>query len=129
MKHAMIGLASTNALIGLLWYIFGGVTLAIGLGALALLTLLIAAFGLGSWWSSQLIERGASIALQAQTSDDRRDTVQMNALAGLVKETLKIGSDLPNHTPYPSLPFSIESADNQEPIDASFTIARLDEES
>lgn len=122
MKYLMIGLILVNLLMGLLWYAFGGLVLAVILVTLILVALLIATFALGSWWSSKLMERGARIALQAQTSDDRRDSLQINALTGLVKETLRIRSNQNNGLSYPSLPFG------EETVDASFTIAGLEDE-
>lgn len=122
MKYTMIGLMAVTILVGLLWYSLGGLALTIMLSAVLLAALLAAAFGLGSWWSGKLMERGANIALKAQTSDDRRDTVQLTALAGLVKETLRIRNGLSNGDHYPSLPFG------EEPVEASFTIAGLDED-
>ena len=122
MKYMGTGLISFSVLIGLAWYAFGGLALAVMLAAMLLVTLLLAAFGLGSWWSGWLMERGASIALKAQSGDNRRDRVQINALTGLVKETLKIRNGLSNGAHYPALPFG------EETVEANFTIAGLDEE-
>lgn len=36
-----------------------------------------------SWWSASLIERGAQIALVAQTSDDKRDVAMISAISKL----------------------------------------------
>jgi len=36
-----------------------------------------------SWWSAKLMERGAQIALVAQTSDDKRDVAMINAVSKL----------------------------------------------
>ena len=90
MKQGMISLLTLTGFTGILWAVLGGVVLAVGLGALILLCVALSAFALGSWWTGQIMERGANIALKAQVSDDRRDTVQLNAIAGLVKETLKL---------------------------------------
>ena len=122
MKHTLMGLISASLLIGLLWYTFGGLALVVTMLSLVLITLLIGAFSLGSWWSSQLLERGANIALKAQTGDNRREASQINALAGLMKETLKLGGGLNQAPPYPSLPFG------EETVEASFTIAGLEDE-
>jgi len=127
MRAVILFLVFITAVLGILWVAFGGVTLAIAFGAVVFLTAILLAFGLGSWWSSQLIERGAKIALQAQNSDDRRDTVQVRALAGLVKETLRARDTMPDNTPYPILPFR-DNAPEERPIEATFTVSGLDEE-
>ena len=129
MKSTMIGLLTIGLIVGILWAVLGGTALAIAFGVTVLVLIILSAFGLGSWWSSRLIEQGAAIALKAQGSDDRRDVVQMNALAGLVKETLKIRGSLPTSNPYPALPFRQEDTEwRQQSFKTSFIIEGLDEE-
>jgi len=129
MKQLLNGLLIGGAGLGWLWYMFGGPIFTAIMATLILVSLLLIAFGLGSWWSGKLMERGAKIALQAQSSDDRRDTVQVHALAGLVKETLKIRHSLTNRPHYPSLPFGEPPAPfGESPARPDFIIAGLEEE-
>jgi hypothetical protein len=113
----------------MLWHLVGGVALAIACGAIVLIILILSAFAMGSWWSGQLIERGAAIALKAQLSDDRRDIIQVNALTSLVKETLKIRESLPAQNRYPTLSLpSIAPVQGESVFRTSFVIEGLDEE-
>ena len=114
---------SCVGLIGLIvWLKFGWQILLLISLLLLTVALLIVAFGLGCWWSGKLMERGATLALQARGSDDRRETMQINALASLMKEAVKSGQAVGQPTlPYPRLPL-------EEVVEANFTIAGLDDE-
>ncbi len=125
MKYIAITIAVLAAILGAVWASAGGVALAVGLGVLLLMALVFAGFGLGSWWSARLMQAGASIALTAQTSDDNRDRAQIGALAGLVKETLKITGRSQAPTQYPQL--SIPPPADNIP-DADFTVSGLDDD-
>ena len=122
MKQTSAILIFVSFILGVLWLAYGGLALAIALGMLVFLTCLLLAFGLGSWWSSQLMERGARIALQAQSNDDRRDMVQMRAMSGLVKEVLKVRNIAVNDSQYPALPIG------EETVEGTFTVSGLEEE-
>ncbi len=125
MKYVAITLAAVAAILGAVWASVGGVALGIGIGMLTFIAVIFAAFGLGSWWSARLMQAGANIALTAQTSDDNRDRAQIGALAGLVKETLKITGRSQAPTQYPQL--SIPPPADNIP-DADFTVSGLDDE-
>jgi hypothetical protein len=129
MKYGMMGLGTVALITGVLWSVLGGTVLAIIFGSTILVTIILSAFALGSWWSSRLIQQGAAIALKAQGSDDRRDMIQMNALAGLVKETLKIRGSLPVQNQYAALPFRPEATPwGETAFKTDFIIEGLDEE-
>jgi hypothetical protein len=123
MKYWAISLMSIGLIMAGLWYAFGGMALAVTLVTFISVLLLMLAFGLGSWWSGRLMERGAKIVLKAQTSDDRRDIDQVQALAGLMKETVRNNNSFAYRPQYPSLPVNEEAAEIQ------FTIAGLEEDS
>ena len=125
MKYVAITLAAVAAILGAVWASVGGVALGIGIGMLTFIAVIFAAFGLGSWWSARLMQAGANIALTAQTSDDNRDRAQIGALAGLVKETLKITGRSQAPTQYPQL--SIPPPVDNIP-DADFTVSGLDDD-
>lgn len=128
MKIAIVGLTCLTLIIAVLWFTIGGPALAIAAGILAIVAVVFSAFAAGSWWSARLMREGAQIALAAQVSDDKRDITQINALAGLVKETLKIRGELTGGgstgAQYPALPFSTGGV-----IDGDFRIANLPDES
>ena len=141
MKVLSVTIALVSLAVTLLWVAVGGVILTIAVGVLVLVIALLGAFGLGSWWSSRLLEQGARIALEAQLSDDRRDTIQVKALTGLMRDTLKARNGSPQTAQYPALTFGTQPestnaqrpADAQypldiQPIDASFTVSGLDDE-
>ena len=127
MKQITFGLLAITTTTAVIWITYGGAVVTIILVTLAITTLLISAFGVGSWWSTRLIQQGATIALQAQTSDDRRDMVQINAITSLVKETLKIRQAIPAQETYPLLGFDAQPLGSADTIDADFTIAGLEE--
>lgn len=108
--------------LAVLYLAVGGMGLAVGVGALFWLVSVVVAFMLGAYYTKQTLAAGADIALKAQTSDDRRDIVQTNALTGLVKEVLKLGGQAARvQAPsYPRLP-------DEGVVDAQFTIKGLDE--
>ncbi|MEM7032018.1 MAG: hypothetical protein AAF629_20865 [Chloroflexota bacterium] len=127
MKQFFFGLIAITTTTCAIWVVYGGIVVTIIFVTLAITTLLISAFGLGSWWSTRLIQQGATIALQAQSSDDQRDITQIKALASLVKETLRFQQPAPSQQTYPLLKLETERVGAIEAIDADFTIAGLDE--
>ena len=122
MKLTLAIIASLAVVVGLLWLTVGGTALAIGIGIFFLVSIIFVAFGLGSWWSGKLMERGARIALHAQTSDDQRDMVQMRAMSGLAKEMLRLRGEAQQETGFPSLPVG------EELVEGTFTVSGLEEE-
>ncbi len=48
-----------------------------------------------SWWSANLMERGANIALNAQISDDKRDVQLLKTTGDMMKMWQQTQSDLP----------------------------------
>jgi heme exporter protein D len=52
-----------------------------------------------SWWSASLMQRGAELALRSQESDDRRDAIQIKAVADLAKVLMR-----QTQSQYPALP-------------------------
>jgi hypothetical protein len=122
LKLILAIIASFGVVISLLWLMVGGTALAIGLGVFFLVVVIFAAFGVGSWWSGKLMERGARIALQAQTSDDRRDMVQMRAMSGLAKEMLRLRGEAQKKTGFPAL------AAGEDLVEGMFTVSGLEED-
>lgn len=103
MKYAIAILIAVSALLGVLWLSIGGQALTIALAVLLILAVLITLFALGSWWSAKLFAHGAKIALEAQTSDDRRDQTQIKALSKLATDMLKAGQQQTAHPQYPRI--------------------------
>lgn len=114
---------------GALWYAIGGIALAISLGALVLILIIIGSVALGSWWSARLMERGAKIALIAQTSDDRRDIAQIGSLSGLLRDWTKLVKDQVQveQPQYPALPGPQNNGNNSDAIEGEFRIKGFDE--
>lgn len=92
MRYIAISLVCICLILGSLWLSIGGAALAIGFGAITLVTVIFAAFALGSYWSAHLMNHGANIALRAQESDDRRDAQQLTALSAVIREAIQPGS-------------------------------------
>ena len=90
MKQGLFFTGIGVALIALLWYTFGAVAVLAVIGAFLGLGVLLAVFSLGSLWTKRTMEAGANIALQAQISDDKRDTIQTKALTDLMKAALSL---------------------------------------
>jgi len=112
-------------LLASLWAVVGGTALGIALAITGAVSLLFAVFALGGWWANRLMQAGAQIALQAQTSDDQRDLAQVRAIAGVVETTLKLAKA--NNAPPPlETNFTLERPDR--PALPSFTIDGLDPE-
>lgn len=56
----------------------------------ACLALLVAATAVVvSWWSATLMQRGATLSLRSQESDDRRDVAQIRAIGALATTLLR----------------------------------------
>ena len=83
----------------MLWYTIGGQALAIGLGLLILISVIFGAFSLGSWWTHQVMQSGARIALEAQASDDNRDQIQLRSIANILKDFSMLSRELSRQTP------------------------------
>jgi Zn-dependent protease with chaperone function len=122
MKSIIALIVALSLIVGALWLTLGGVALAIAIGVILFIVVIFLAFAFGSWWSSKLMTQGAKIALQAQQSDDRRDTVQINALSGLVKEVLKVRGLPAEANHYPALPA------NSDTVEAAFIVSGLEDE-
>lgn len=120
MKWIIFFLALIALILGLLWWAIGGQALAISFGALVLILVIFAAFGVGSWWTASVMERGARIALVAQTSDDKRDGEMLRLVGSIAKEGVRIGRDQAKaEVPqYPQLP----APNGNSPIDGEFRI-------
>ena len=122
MKYLAIGLMSVSLVMIGLWYVVGGLALAVALLTLISVLLLLLAFGLGSWWSGRLMERGATIALKGHKSNGRRAREHGQTLAGLAQETIGTHHGFAYRPSYPSLP------NHEEATEAQFTIAGLEED-
>ena len=111
-----------------LWLAIDGAALAVGMGAVFIFTVMIVSYWVGWKQAMRGVEMGSNIALQAQASDDKRDTVQINALSGLVRETLKIGhqgaKQLPAQSQQPQFPPLLDGGDV---VDGNFVIRGLDD--
>lgn len=129
MKYLVIILLIATAIVGALWWSIGGLALAISFGALILIAVTFAAFGLGSWWTANVMERGAKIALYAQTSDDRRDIAQISSLSGLLRDWAKLVKDQMQieQPQYTALPGPQVNGNGDNAIEGEFKIGGFDE--
>jgi hypothetical protein len=116
MKITIVLVLMLTFILATLFYL-GGYVLLAGLGAIALTSLLILAFAIGSSWTRKLINDGARIAIEATSRNDQHDAQKITALAGLTREAIKAKMDSLNG--YPALP---------DIVDGSFTITGLESE-
>lgn len=60
----------------------------IGAGAFFswLALLVVSVVGVTTWWSANLMERGAELALRSQESDDRRDAALLRTLSTIARQ-------------------------------------------
>lgn len=121
MTKPLTALTTITIITSALWLTIGGTALAIATGAIVFVSAIFGAFALGSWWSAKLMREGAEIALQAQISDDKRDSVLIREIGQLARKF----SERPQLSSgdYPLLPFG-----ESETVEADFTIAGLDED-
>ena len=93
----------------------GGISTVLGLAAavyfvpqvvitIIVIVFIMVVFGFGSWWSKMLMSEGASIALKAQESDDKRDSSQIRDIVGLVREVVRIKGISSPQNDYMALP-------------------------
>lgn len=57
--------------------------------------LIVGTVAVTSWWTRQTMAAGAQLALRSQESDDRRDAIQIRAIADLAKILIRQSRDLP----------------------------------
>jgi len=85
----LIGLTAVATLLTIGLALFGHTTAAAIIGTatffLWLSIVIVTTAVVVSWWSARLMERGAQIALVAQTSDDKRDVAMIGALSKLAE--------------------------------------------
>jgi len=83
----LIGLTAVATLLTIGLALFGHETAAAIVGVatffLWLSIVVVTTAVVVSWWSALLMERGAQIALIAQTSDDKRDVAMINSISKL----------------------------------------------
>ena len=124
------------AVIGVIWWQFGGTVLAIILGTIGLTALLAIAFILGGRWTFKAIETGAKIAVQSSAVNDQHDALKTKALAELVGQAFKLvraNQRTSGAAGFPALPVMDVNVPGQPlltdgTLDADFTIAGLDDE-
>lgn len=123
MVKISIFLLSIVVLIATFYFLLGNAAVLISLGALFLSGVIILSIALGSWWTKRIMESGAQIALSAQSSDDRRDSVLIRQIGMLLGKGAEIGygHSRSETSQYPQLPapdavedieFRIEGFDN-----------------
>lgn len=121
MKHIILIILLVSTFLGILFYV-GGYTLMAGLGALALTTIIFAAFSLGVKWAHRLMSDGARLAIESASNNDKHDALKIQALADLTREAIKAKQESLSHpTGYPALP-------PLNTVEGTFTIAGLEDE-
>lgn len=124
-KHIMKWIALTltvlTIILAILYLAIGGTILAIGLGTIAMTTLILAVFSVGIWYAHRSIQLGANLAIEAQNNNDKWDSIKMQSLTKFGGDMLKLkGQNTDNGYPL------LESGNDA--FDASFTIQGIDED-
>lgn len=121
MKQTILIIFVLSIILATLFYV-GGYALMVGLGALALTTIIFMAFALGVKWAHRLMTAGAKLAIESTSNNDKHDALKIQALAGLTREAIKAKQEtLSRTTGYPALP-------PLNTVEGTFTIAGLEDE-
>lgn len=131
MKTFLFSAVATALGMAAIYFTLGGPAMAVALIALAGLGLLVAGVAIGSGWSARLMERGANIALQAQVSDDRRDTALIRAITDSGKNWIRVRDQATEEarSQYPALPVYVSQPESGGGFaGAGFTIDGFEED-
>lgn len=121
MKWIALTLVTLTIILVILYFAIGGEILAIGLGIIGLIAIITSVFSLGIWYAHKSIQLGAKLVIEAQNNNDRWDSVKMESLAQFGGEVLKLRGQ--NNANYPLL----ETGNNDDTVDVSFTIRGIDD--